>query len=129
MLRYALAREFLAARDSVVLCGRCEQRLQDALAALRSEFPGAKVLPHSHTVVRACRKQRISLRDCITHLQSSALLPLDCAHLCKAHLQRAFGGTLRQSALCNIGGVAACVSAQAGRSTAHARCCLKHFPC
>lgn len=43
MGRYALAREFLAARDSLVLCGRCERRLEGALAALRAEFPESKV--------------------------------------------------------------------------------------
>ena len=43
MDRYALAREFLAARDSLVLCGRCERRVEGALAALRAEFPESKV--------------------------------------------------------------------------------------
>ena len=38
-----MAQQFLAARDSVVLCGRCERRLESALSALRADFPGAKV--------------------------------------------------------------------------------------
>ena len=41
--RYAMAQQFLAARDAVVLCGRCERRLESALASLRADFPGAKV--------------------------------------------------------------------------------------
>ncbi len=38
-----MVQQFLAARDSVVLCGRCERRLESALSALRADFPGAKV--------------------------------------------------------------------------------------
>lgn len=41
--RYAMAQQFLAARDAVVLCGRCERRLESALTSLRADFPGAKV--------------------------------------------------------------------------------------
>ena len=38
-----MAQQFLAAQDAVVLCGRCERRLESALASLRADFPGAKV--------------------------------------------------------------------------------------
>lgn len=38
-----MAQQFLAARDAVVLCGRCERRLESALTSLRADFPGAKV--------------------------------------------------------------------------------------
>ena len=41
--RYAMAQQFLAAQDAVVLCGRCERRLESTLASLRADFPGAKV--------------------------------------------------------------------------------------
>ncbi|KAK9837017.1 hypothetical protein WJX81_007405 [Elliptochloris bilobata] len=40
---YAIAQQFLAACDSVVLCARCERKLEGAIASLREEFPYAKV--------------------------------------------------------------------------------------
>ena len=42
-LGYALAFRFLAAGDRVVICGRNEQRLEEALAALRQAFPEGEV--------------------------------------------------------------------------------------
>ena len=38
-----MAQQFLAARDAVVLCGRCKRRLESALASLQADFPDAKV--------------------------------------------------------------------------------------
>ena len=37
---YAMAREFLARGDRVCICGRSQIRVDDAVRALRSEFPG-----------------------------------------------------------------------------------------
>ena len=37
---YAMAREFLARGDRVCICGRSQIRVDDAVKALRSEFPG-----------------------------------------------------------------------------------------
>lgn len=42
-LGYALAREFLAGRDNVVICGRNEDQLAAAIDALQAGFPGAIV--------------------------------------------------------------------------------------
>ena len=42
-LGYALAREFLAGRDNVVICGRNEDQLAAAIGALQAGFPGAIV--------------------------------------------------------------------------------------
>ena len=42
-LGYALAREHLAAGDSVVICGRDNARLRAACEALRRQVPGASV--------------------------------------------------------------------------------------
>lgn len=52
---FALAREFLKAGDSVVVCGRNVERVKGAVAALQKEFGAARVqvrhcTPTGHTL-------------------------------------------------------------------------------
>ena len=41
---FAMGREFLKAGDSLVLCGRNEDRVEAAVCALQAEWPQSKVL-------------------------------------------------------------------------------------
>ena len=69
---YALAREFLACGDRVLLCSRSEDRIVDAVASLQEEFPG---------VLRPSLTAMLLTRD-----KTQGSVGGSLHHVCRAHV-------------------------------------------
>ena len=91
--RFAMAREFLAAGDAVVLCSRSAERVRDACDALRDERPGSKVLDTRHIAHnRACTARSPSSSLLVGHMHAAFRVPCSeespqasmhaCMHAC-----------------------------------------------
>ena len=72
--RFALAREFLAAGDAVVLCSRSEEQMRDACTVLRDERPSSEV----------CHMTHASLPT-VLHAHQERLCPCSGPHACMHH--------------------------------------------